>query len=152
MHDQILLKKLSEYFIHEEDVPPTQLLYRDGELSLYVGGIDMLPGDKVVRYTRQNSNITIDALNEIPPLVKYSGEEWLELNGFSSTKLIFLFNLQNQLKAANKNSENLDVIINWINLVLSEDVFLPDFKSDWGRPPFAFQDVAREALTTLNSV
>jgi hypothetical protein len=152
MYDQILLKKLSEYFIAEEDVPATQLLYRDGELSLYVGGIDLLPGDKVVQYRRENLDITIDMLNEIPPLVKYTGEEWLEFNGFGAINLVLLFDLENQLKTAGKVSQKLGLVIRWINSILREAVLLEEPKSGWSPSPHTFNNAAKDALAILDSV
>lgn len=151
MYDQILLKKLAEYFVAEEDVLPTQLLYRSGTLAIYTGGIDMLPGDKVVQYRRVRGDVAIDILNEIPPSVKYSGEEWLEKNGYNAMKLYVLLDLESQLKTAGKFSHKLDTIKGWISMIMGEAILLEDSRDDWTPPPYYFNEVASEAISALGS-
>lgn len=151
MYDQQLLRKLAEYFVAEEDVSPTKLLYRDGTLASYSGGIDMLPGDKVVQYRRTNGDVTIDILNEIPPSVKYSGEEWLEKNGYNSMRISILFDLENQLTAAGKFSDKLNLVRNWIRMIISEAVLMMSFKDSWTPPPHTFEETAKDAINSLGS-
>ena len=151
MYEQQLLRKLAEYFVAEEDVLPTQLLYRDGTLATYTGGIAMLPGDKVVQYTREKGNITIDMLNEIPPSVRYTGEEWLEKNGYNAMKLYVLLDLESQLKTVGKFSHKLDTIKGWISMIMGEAILLEDSRDDWTPPPHYFNEVAREAISVLGS-
>jgi len=151
MYDQRLLRKLAEYFVAEEDVSPTKLLYRDEELTIYTGGIDMFPGDKVVQYRRTKGDVSIDILNEIPPAVKYSGEEWLEKNGYNSMRLYILFDLENQLISAGKFSEKLSLVRNWVRMIISEAVLLLSFKDDWNPPPYTFEETAKDAINSLGS-
>lgn len=151
MYEQQLLKKLAEYFVAEEDVQPTKLLYRNGELTVYNGGIEMIPKDKVVQYRREKGNVTIDILNEIPPLVEYFGEEWLEKNGYTATRLYILFDLANQLKEMGKTSHKLNDIRNWVNMIISEAVLMQSYKSDWTPPPHYFNEAAGEAIKLLGS-
>ena len=151
MYEQQLLRKLVEYFVAEEDVQPTKLLYRDGTLAVYSGGIDMLPGDKVVQYTREKGNVTIDMLNEIPPAVKYTGEEWLEKNGYNAMKLYVLIDLESQLKTVGKFSEKLSLVRNWIRMIISEAVLMENFKDSWTPPPHTFEETAKDAINSLGS-
>ena len=79
----------------------------------------------------------------------YTAGEWLELVGFGSSQQPTLIYLKLQLQAAGKTSAKLTATERYLNGVLALFATDPTPRCDWEQPPYPFQEVVEEALTTL---
>jgi hypothetical protein len=78
-------------------------------------------------------------------------EQWLVYNGFTSLRLLTLFDLESKLTAAGKSSPKVTAVRAWINGILSEYAMDQSDKLFWGDPPYTFEETVQEALSILNS-
>jgi len=80
-----------------------------------------------------------------------SAEEWLELEGYGSMRLLSLLDLESKLIAADKESMKLNAVRGWINSILFLYAQDPSPKTDWQEAPFAYEETVQDAVSQLMS-
>ena len=83
------------------------------------------------------------------PLPTYTAQQWLEKEGYNATGLVTLLNLEAELNAKGKVSPKLNAVKLWTNGILAEYVQSNQPKTDWGQPPFTFNQTVVEAYNEL---
>lgn len=86
------------------------------------------------------------------PIPEYTAEQWLDNQGFGSSRQPTLIYLKLQLDAANKTSTKLNTIQGFLNQILAE--FVQDttaLRSDWTPAPYTFEETVQQALAVLQS-
>lgn len=86
------------------------------------------------------------SLVEVP---KRTAEQWLSYQGYSSTRLVTLLDLEARLAAAQKTSPKLAASRVWVNELLAAFMVDPTPKYVWAQAPYQFPDVTAEALAVL---
>ena len=83
------------------------------------------------------------------PLPKVTADEWLEKEGYGSTQLITLLDLQGKLIAAGKTSIKLNSVRAWTDGILASFVQDESPRGDWGSAPFTFSETVIDAFQQL---
>lgn len=89
-------------------------------------------------------------VSPIPPIF-YTAEQWLEKEGYNSTALVTLLDLNGQLIAAGKSSPKLTAVKSWTDGMIASYAADPAPKSDWTNAPYGFTETTQEAVAILNS-
>jgi len=87
----------------------------------------------------------------IPPPPSWTAEEWLNKEGYNSTALVTLLDLNGQLIAAGKSSPKLTAVKSWTDGMIASYAADPAPKSDWTNAPYGFTETTQEAVAILNS-
>jgi hypothetical protein len=152
MDDQKTLDRISTFLGETgKDIDQVKLLIRGESVSAFEEDTDLIPGDKVILFRRENFSNYLTLLHEEPSPPSHTAEEWLALQGFTSVRLVTLLDLENQLAARDTVSEKLINVRAWINAILAAYVMDPSPKSDWPPAPFDFQETTAEAFAQLTA-
>lgn len=89
-------------------------------------------------------------VSPIPPIF-YTAEQWLEKEGYNSTALVTLLDLNGQLIVAGKSSPKLTAVKSWTDGMIASYAADPAPKSDWTNAPYGFTETTQEAVAILNS-
>lgn len=89
-------------------------------------------------------------VSPIPPIL-YTAEQWLNKEGYNSTALVTLLDLNGQLIAAGKSSPKLTAVKSWTDGMIASYAADPAPKSDWTNAPYGFTETTQEAVAILNS-
>ena len=89
-------------------------------------------------------------ISPIPP-VFYNAEQWLEKEGYNSTALVTLLDLNGKLVAAGKTSVKLNAVKNWTDGMIASYAADPSPKSDWTNAPYGFTETTKEVVQILGS-
>lgn len=89
-------------------------------------------------------------VSPIPPIF-YTAEQWLNKEGYNSTALVTLLDLNGQLIAAGKSSPKLTAVKSWTDGMIASYAADPAPKSDWTNAPYGFTETTQEAVAILNS-
>lgn len=87
----------------------------------------------------------------IPPPPSWLAEEWLEKEGYGSTELVTLLELNGKLIAAGKSSTKLNAVKNWTDGMIAAYAADQSPKSDWSNAPHSFNDTIVDVVQTLQS-
>jgi hypothetical protein len=82
-------------------------------------------------------------------VAKRTAEQWLSQEGYSSTRLVTLLDLEARLATAQKTSPKLAASRVWVNEILA--AFMADStpRYVWAKAPYPFAEVTAEALAAL---
>lgn len=86
----------------------------------------------------------------IPPIF-YTAEQWLEKEGYNSTALVTLLDLNGKLVAAGKISVKLNAVKNWTDGMIASYASDPSPKSDWTNAPYGFTETTKEVVQIIGS-
>lgn len=89
-------------------------------------------------------------VSTIPPVL-YTAEQWLEKEGYNSTAIVTLLDLNGKLIAAGKSSVKLNAVKNWTDGMIASYAADPSPKSDWTNAPYGFTETAKEVVQILGS-
>jgi len=87
----------------------------------------------------------------IPPPPSWTAEEWLNKEGYNSTALVTLLDLNGKLIAAGKSSVKLNAVKNWTDGMIASYASDPSPKSDWTNAPYGFTETTKEVVQILGS-
>ena len=87
----------------------------------------------------------------IPPPPSWTAEEWLNKEGYNSTALVTLLDLNGKLIAAGKSSVKLNGVKNWTDGMIASYAADPSSKSDWTNAPYGFTETTKEVVQILGS-
>ena len=87
----------------------------------------------------------------IPPPPSWTAEEWLNKEGYNSTALVTLLDLNGKLIAAGKSSVKLNAVKNWTDGMIASYAADPSPKSDWTNAPYGFTETTKEVVQILGS-
>ncbi|MFN5250966.1 MAG: hypothetical protein ACK5DE_07940 [Bacteroidota bacterium] len=87
----------------------------------------------------------------IPPPQSWTAEEWLNKEGYNSTALVTLLDLNGKLIAAGKSSVKLNAVKNWTDGMIASYAADPSPKSDWTNAPYGFTETTKEVVQILGS-
>lgn len=87
----------------------------------------------------------------IPSPQSWTAEEWLSKEGYNSTALVTLLDLNGKLIAAGKTSGKLNSVKNWTDGMIASYAANPSPKSDWTNAPYGFTETTREVVQILGS-
>lgn len=88
---------------------------------------------------------------KLQPLPLYSAGEWLNLHGVGSNNQPTLMYLRMKLDAANKQSDKLDELEEYLQGVLAAYAADDSPRCDWGLPPVSYKEAVKEAMEALQS-
>ena len=130
----------------------TKFLARGGEVSILPQDYRKRDGDEVFEYSKNGGLATFDPVSiSNYPNENATAEEWLVSEGFSSTRLITLLDLEVKLRAAGKASVKLSAARGWTEEVLATYVQSPVSKNDWSFAPYTFEEVTQEVSELLEN-
>ena len=78
-------------------------------------------------------------------------DSWIERQGFSALKVLSLMDIEGKLAAANKSSEKLIAVRNWLNGITVSFALNPASNGNWPTAPFRFEETIQEAITVLGT-
>jgi hypothetical protein len=87
----------------------------------------------------------------IPPPPSWTAEEWLNKEGYNSTALVTLLDLNGKLVAAGKTSVKFNAVKNWTDGMIASYAADPSPKSDWINAPYGFTETTKEVVQILGS-
>jgi len=76
-----------------------------------------------------------------------TAEDWLEVVGFGGKRQPTLL----YLRQAGATSAKLDATEQYLNAILAKFAMNPEPQSDWPSPPYAFEEVVAEAVSSINN-
>ena len=79
-------------------------------------------------------------------------DSWIERQGFSALKVLSLMDIEGKLAAANKSSEKLIAVRNWLNGITVSFALNPASNGNWPTAPFRFEETIQEAITVLGTL
>ena len=89
-------------------------------------------------------------VSQIQPIF-YTAEQWLDKEGYNSTALVTLLDLNGKLIAAGKSSVKLNAVKNWTDGMIASYAADPSPKSDWTNAPYGFTETTKEVVQILGS-
>lgn len=144
MNKQQIITKISEdIFPNGPNIEKTLLAVKNNDLILF-DGVDT-EVETVYEFSQANGFVS---LQEKP---KISMQEWLESQGFSSTNLAILFDLESRLAALSKSSSKMSAVRGWINNIVSSYTSDPLPRHVWTASPHAYSETITEAITALEA-
>ena len=90
-----------------------------------------------------------DATNAISIKEKYTAEQWLTKCGYTPLQLVTLLDLEAKLSNANKTSDKMVAVRQWLNLILTSFTTNPDPSDTWPLPPCTFEEATQDAISKL---
>jgi len=122
--------------------------------NVAVIGDDVVPFDPATTTTEPDAVYAFSQADGVCSLVdvpKQTAEQWLTGQGYSSTRLVTLLDLEARLAAAQKASPKLAATRVWTNDLLAASMTDATPRYVWLPAPYSFSDVTAEALTALAS-
>jgi len=77
----------------------------------------------------------------------FTAEEWLNLVGFGGNRQPTLL----YLRQAGAISEKLNATEQYLNTILAKFAMNPEPQNDWPEPPYSFEEVVGESVSSLQS-
>jgi hypothetical protein len=90
-----------------------------------------------------------DGVCSLVDVPKQTAEQWLTGQGYSSTRLVTLLDLEARLTAAQKSSPKLAATRAWTNDLLAASMADAAPRYVWLPAPYSFSDVTAEAFAVL---
>jgi len=113
--------------------------------------VDSVTGDQKTAYLKVYYDEQGQPTGEEQAYYGMGAEAWLNYKGYTSIRLLTLFDLEAKLIAAGKTAPKLVSIRNWINGILLEYAADPQDKLFWPDPQYTFEETVQEALNILNT-
>jgi hypothetical protein len=144
MNKQQIITKISEdIFPSGPNVEKTLLAVKNNDLILF-DGVDT-EVETVYEFSQANGFVSLE---EKP---KISMQEWLELQGFSSTNLAIFFDLESRLAGLSRSSSKMSAVRGWINNIISSYASNPLPRHVWTDSPHTYSETVTEAVTALEA-
>jgi hypothetical protein len=84
-------------------------------------------------------------------LPSYNAGEWLEMVGLGAGQQPTLIYLKLSLQMANKTSDKLNTLEQYLQNILAQYAMDPTPKADWTQPPISYHEAVQDAVNQLNS-
>lgn len=144
MTNKEIIQKIGEELLTSgPNIPPTEIVVRGNNVFL-ASSVTLEESDEIFIYTLNFGTATLESKT-----IKYTAEEWINNQGYSSLRLISLLDLEAKLTAASKTAAKLQAVRNWIDSVLSSYVQNPSPKLAWSPAPYTFEETIQEAYQVL---
>jgi len=144
-HNEIIQKITEELITTGPNVPPTEIVIRGNQVFL-ASDVTLEESDEIFVYELIFGTVKLENRT-----AKYTAEQWIDNQGFSSLRLITLLDLEGKLTAANKTAVKLQSVRGWMDSLLSAYVQNPLPKLTWNPAPFTFEETVQEAFQVLAS-
>lgn len=105
----------------------------------------MIDQDKLIRY--EDHWVQTYRLIPIPA---YNAGEWLEMVGLGAGQQPTLIYLKLSLQMANKTSDKLNVLEQYLQNILAQYAMDPTPKADWPQPPISYHEAVQDAVNQLS--
>lgn len=84
------------------------------------------------------------------PKPTYSAGEWLDMVGIGAGQQPTLIYLKLSLQMANKTSDKLNVLEQYLQNILAQYAMDPTPKADWTQPPISYHEAVQDAVNQLS--
>ena len=112
----------------------------------YTDELDVEKTGMLIKYKNESGDFT----GEEEEYYGMSAEAWISYKGYTSIRLLTLFDIERKLEAAGKTAPKLTSVRRWIDAVLMQFALNPAPKLEWDECPYTFEETLQEAISILN--
>ena len=113
----------------------------------YTDELDAEKTGMLIKYKNESGDFT----GEEEEYYGMSAEAWISYKGYTSIRLLTLFDIERKLEAAGKTAPKLTSVRRWIDAVLMQFALNPAPKLEWDECPYTFEETLQEAISILNT-
>lgn len=143
MDKQQVIEKIASDVFPSGPVVPLSTVVVFGDVVALLDPTSTSEPDAVYEFSQQGGACSL------VEVAKRTAEQWLSQEGYSSTRLVTLLDLEARLATAQKTSPKLAASRVWVNEILA--AFMADStpRYVWAKAPYPFAEVTAEALAAL---
>ena len=112
----------------------------------YTDELDAEKTGTLIKYKNESGDFT----GEEEEYYGMSAEAWISYKGYTSIRLLTLFDIERKLEAAGKTAPKLTSVRRWIDAILMQFALNPAPKLEWDECPYTFEETLQEAISILN--
>ena len=112
----------------------------------YTDELDVEKTGMLIKYKNESGDFT----GEEEEYYGMSAEAWISYKGYTSIRLLTLFDIERKLEAAGKTAPKLTSVRRWIDAILMQFALNPAPKLEWDECPYTFEETLQEAISILN--
>jgi hypothetical protein len=153
MTSQEILQNIpSELFDENGNTPITKILVRNNDVSVLPEPYLTRDGDEVYNYTKNNGFVELDKIDISGYQKEYvTAEEWITSQGYTPIRIVTLMDLENKLNLANKTSQKVLEVRQWLDTILAVYVINSSANNSWPAAPHTFEQTVLDGYTTLST-
>ena len=108
-------------------------------------------GQQKIEYIKVYFNELGNPTGEEQAYYGMGAEEWIVYKGYTSIRLLTLFDIERKLEASGKTAPKLTSVRGWIDAVLMQFALNPAPKLEWDECPYTFEETLQQAISILNT-